>query len=501
MSNLELDHPQRQSPVGVAVIFLKNLRKGVNIFISLLALEFGFKGDFLGLNLWDYFYIITFIFLVISYLQYRRFFFYCVDDKFVIEKGLLRRDRITIPFDRIQTVNLNQNVIQQLLKVIALKVDTAGSSGQELEISALPGSYARELQKFLIDKKAEHQEQDAEEQQHSEVDELDISEGNTPLIQLSVKDLMRIGLTENHLRTALIALAVVNGYLWQYEDYLIKPFEDYIEQQANTLLASWAVLTPIFLLAFIFVAVLISMIRSWLRYYNLSFFVDEKGLQLVSGLLKRVEYQVPVHKMQYIKWKSNPLRKLIGLHTLVVKQASSDSSSDRRSLIVPGAKDAQIQRMLDRFYPEFNSSGVFQYYRANRLLFTQYVSWFAVIPTVLILVLAIWLPPAYLVAGVYLPVAIFLQYRYWRSISIRYSEELLILRKGWLFPSWLSLKLYKIQDVQLQQSIFQRRRGLASLRIHTAGGDELLPHLPEAEALKLFNYILYKVESDSRRWM
>ncbi|MGB2014418.1 MAG: PH domain-containing protein, partial [Flavobacteriales bacterium] len=68
--------------------------------------------------------------------QYRKFTFQVTDDALVIRRGLLERERITIAFERIQMVNLEQSLWQRVFGVMSLKVDTAGSSGAEVELAA-----------------------------------------------------------------------------------------------------------------------------------------------------------------------------------------------------------------------------------------------------------------------------------------------------------------------------------------------------------------------------
>lgn len=506
MNNLNLHEPQRQSLIGVAVIFIKNLRVAANIFISVILVQFGTEISFWGLGLKEVGFIIAGLFLLISYLQYRRFFFYVVDDKFIMEKGLLSRDRITIPFDRIQTVNLNQNIIQQVLGVMAVKVDTAGSSQKELEISALPKSYARELQNFLIEKKEETKLEKVEQEQETE--EADLDEKTTfdlstkqPLIKLPVKDLMLVGLTENHLHTGLLVFAVINGYVWQFEEYLLKPFEPFLEEQANTFMASWLILLPIVIILFLVVSVFISMIQSALKYFNLEFFVDAKGVQLVSGLLKRAEYQIPNNKIQYLKWRSNPLRKLIGLRTLAVKQASPEDARGAKNVVhVPGCRDEQLEVVLDTFYPKA-LEGTYTHYRPNKLLRLQHTIYFAIIPSLLITGLG-WFGWLFsLGALLYLPLVLFFIKRYFYSVFMMVSSEMLILKKGWVFPGRVAIPLYKLQNVKLTQSIFQKRRNLASLTFYTAAGAEGFKHLPFEEAVELYDFLLYKIESTNKGWM
>lgn len=503
MNEIDLAEPKRQSVVGIAVIFFKNLRIAINIFISLIAVSYGLQFSLLGLDLIDIAILVTVIFFVISYFQYRRFFFYVVDDKFIIEKGLFSRDKITIPFDRIQTVNITQNLIQRVLKVVAVKIDTAGSAQRELEISALESKYARELQGFLIERKhgVDKPDEGEEFDGGTVLDKTDILGSSTPpLVTLSFRQLLLVGITENHLRTALVVFAVLNGYLWQYEEYLLKPFEPLIQEQANFLLARWLVVLPIAVLLLLVVAISISIAQVILKFYGLRFFVNERGVQLISGLLKRSEYQVPVNKIQYIKWTSNPLRRLIGIKTLTVKKAASEEQGDRQGIKVPGCRPDQIKKVFDQFFPE-RVEGGFYWLRAHKLLFLQLGIWMGLVPAFILLGFTFIHWGLSIVGILYLPVALFFINRYYSSVRMAINKDVVVLQKGWIYPNYLMFKLGKLQDVSFHQSIFQKRRKLASLRFYTAAGDTRMVHIPESEAMQIYNYAIYKIESYEGGWM
>ncbi len=508
MNSLRLDVPSRQSPVGVAVIFFKNLRIAINILLSIVAVRVGFKASFLGMDIYTLGIGVIILFFIISFLQYRRFFFYVENDHFIIEKGLFSREKITVPFDRIQTVNIRQNIIQQILGVVAINIDTAGSAAKELEISALPKTYARELQAYLVrQKQLKGEESEPGEEGASAMGDEHASAGSAldfseqrPLIRLGIADLIKVGLTENHLRTGLVVFAVINGYVWQYEEYLLKPFEPYLEQQADFLLKQYMILIPIALILFLFISVLLSLIQSVLKYFELKFYVGPQGVQLVSGLLRRVEYQIPVKKIQYLKWKSNPLRKLIGLKTLIVKQASSQEARDRQSVKVPACHKEQLLVVLQEFYPE-RSEGQFFNIKPQNLLALQLGSWLGLFPAIATCFLALLDWRFVFIPIAYLPPALFFIYKYYKSVELSVNGEMLFLSKGWVYPSTLALKFFKLQNVTLSQSIFQKRRGLASITFYTAAGDETMPHIPLQEAREIYNYVLYKIQQDSRSWM
>jgi len=503
MNKLELENPKRQSPVGIAVIFFRNLRIAVNILVTVIFVQFGTSFSILGLSIYEIAAILAAFFLLISYLQYRRFFFFVKDDKFIIEKGLVSRDKITIPFDRIQTVNIRQNIIQQLLGVVALKIDTAGSKGKEMEIAALEKSYARELQKFLIEKKEREAEIENDEASATEEKERPFevsSEGKKPLIHLGIAQLFKVGLTENHLRSGIFLFAVINGYIWQYEDYLLKPFEPFLKEQANNILAQGLILVPIGIILFILVSVIFSMIQTLLRYYDLKFYVNEKGVQLKSGLLRRNEFQVPVNKIQQIKWKSNPLRALLKLRTIVIKQASSEETTDRQSVTIPGSTPRQLITVLQEFFSE-RSKKALAVIKANSFMLLRLFIWIALLPSLILGTTYFLQLPYYWLATGYLPLSFFFIYRYYKSFRLLLMPEVLELKKGWFYPSVTYVQFYKLQNVKLRQSLFQKRRKLMSITFHTAGGDISMPHISEEEAKAIYNYSLYKIESSAKSWM
>lgn len=504
MSDLDLEIPKRQSPVGVAVIFFKKLRVAINIFISIAVVQFGFQANLS--SLW-FIGIVGFVLLAVfatAYLTYRKFYFYVAEGNFIIEKGLVRRDKVSVPFDRIQSVHINQNIIQRILGVVGLKIDTAGSAIKELEIAALPKSYARSLQEYLMAQKEVLNQVESKSLENELATEKNIEAETTSekkaLVQLSVKDIFKIGFTENHLRTGLFLFAIVNGYVWQYEEYLLKPFKPFLENNAEYLSSQWLILAPIAILLFLIISILLSLIQSFLKYYNLQFFVHKNGLQLVSGLLKKVEYQIPINKIQFIKWTSNPLRKLIGLKTIVVKQAGSNEAGDQKSLKVPGSTDDQIDVVLAEFYKEQYLSE-FKGFKSHPFFKVQVFLVMGLLPSIPLLILGeidIWLlviSPLWLILSI--PFAI----RYADSMKIECNKDMIKFSRGYVFPKVMMIKYYKLQNLKINQNVFQKNKNTVHVDFYTAAGNIRMWQLDKKVAQELYNYTLYKIESSRESWM
>lgn len=500
-SELSLQEPKRQSPVGVAVMFFKNLRAAVNFFLAVIVVQLGSEARMLGLSIWEWAGLLAIFFLIFSILQYRRFSFYVSGDQFIVEKGVINRDKINVPFERIQTVNTTQNVIQRLLSVVGLRIDTAGSAHKEIEIPALERSYAYQLQQYLLARRSEGQE--STQEQESEKEDRESEAAAEPLLKLSLVDVLRVGITQNHLRSGFLLFAIINGYIWQYEDYLLQPFEPYLEQTKNTLITSWVLMLPLIILIFLVVAVIYSLVRSVLRYYNLHFYLQKTGIRVYYGLLKRNELRVPRKKVQYLKWSSNPLRQLVGYRTLVIKQAGSQELNDQQSVEIPGIKSPDLLTVLRAFFPRRKAER-FQRHSSDYLLFIQYFIWMGLVPLLALAAFFLWLglswyffvPLPFILGLIYRWV-----YRYYQSVRLRYSPEILEIKKGFIFPSNWSLEPFRIQSLSLRQSVFQKRRGLASLTVHTAAGSQTMPHLAELDARKAYDFLLYQIESRDESWM
>lgn len=501
MNELNLAEKARQSPVGVAVLFANNLRRAINILLTFVVLTFGSDFTFWGLQLWELATLLGVFFFFYSFAEWRNFFFYVEQDQFIIEKGIFSRERLNIPFDRIQTVHLTQNVVQRLFGVSGISIDTAGSAQKEMEIAALSGSYARALRHYLQQRKAMMTPEEVTQAETADTADASLQE---PLLRLSPRQLVKVGLTENHLRSGFLLFAVVNGYLWQYEEFLLAPFEDFIEQQTNAWLTQGLLLVPIGFVVFIVVAVLFSLVQTVLRYYDLRFYLRRDALSLTNGLLHRNEYNIPVHKIQYLKWQDNPLQRLLRFRTLAIKQASSDADSGvRGSVRVPGLSGRSLLRLLQHYYPPaFRQMGA--RYPAHRLLFLQRLLWLGLLPAglaALILYITESSPFFYGAIPPYLALATLAFDRYQRSVKMMVNPVAVHLHSGWFTRQTRILEYYKLQNVALSQSFFQRRRGLMSLHFYTASGQESMPHLPEGLARKLYDYCLYRIGSSRKPWM
>lgn len=494
MLDLDLSKPRRQSAVGVVVLFFKNLRKAVNFifyfFIVQLSMDSGMT------LLWVATAIIIVLTLVYSLLVYQNFIFYVKGNEFVISQGVVKKEKVSVPFERIQSVHIDQNVIQRAMKVVGLKIDTAGSTAKELEISALPEKFARSIQEYLIEKK----NLETSEEEKDRVLDGNRSSIKTPIIVLSLLDVVKVGLTENHLKTSLALFALINGFFWQSQEFFMGFFQNYFEENHELWFSKWLLILPLLLVSLFVISIVVSVVLAVLKYYGLKLIIGAKEIVKVSGLIKQTEYQIPINKVQWLKHSSNPLRKIFGFKTLVVKQASSNESNDKQSLVIPGCNQPQLETVINEFFPELKKAEL-KVFRANSYLKIQMAVLIGILPALIIGVLGFYdvkllgLSIAWLVTA--LPLAI----KYADNMKLEVGSELLLLSKGWIFPKTEIFKYYKLQSVSLKQNIFQKRRNVAHLDFYTAAGSLRMWQLDAEVVDEIYNYALYKIESSEEDWM
>lgn len=503
MNLKDLNQPQRQAWPGLIVMYFRQLRNWFNaaLALALPALAgWGWNNNFTYIGLGALLIFIGFY----AYRQYKNFYFLVDDGKFIIHKGVFRKDELSVPFARIQTVNIKQNIIQQILNVVALEVETAGSAKQEVEIPSLSRSYAEALKSYLLEEKqatVAEQNLGAENGEGVPIREAQITEKGQLLLQLGLVDILKVGLTENHLRTGLVALAVLWSYFSQYQNYLEDQLGDTIAE-VETAMQSLVFIIPILVLTFVLISVLLSLGRSFLRYFDLKMYLSQTGLTISSGLLKKQENVVPANKIQYISWRSNPLRKLLRFESLSIHQASSAEENKKQMLQVPGCKTDQIESINEAFFPEYFALTDAPEIRPQEQFKVRLLLFFAAVPTLILAVfLWFWQPWLLVALPIFTLVSVFCWIQYAKRFWVQIGSELLVIHRGYVFPQQMLLKKFKLQGVSVSQSFFQKRHQLVSLSLFTASGVINIPFVKETEGYALMNDLLYHIESSDKPWM
>ncbi len=495
--------PSRQSIVAITIILLKFARIIVRTLWPLLLVFLLNRGGSSESSWWNIgITVLTGVSFVGSIIAYFKFYYHVDEDSLMISKGVIRKTKLDIPFERIQTINFEQNILHQLFNVVGVKIDTAGSVSNEVAIDALDKPTAEALRSFILEKKASLSPENFDEIQSSQEGGLvEIEEEKNILLHLKIKDLLKIGVSENHLRTAVIMLAIVGGFIGDIEDALGMDVFEGIGSWVGSGISAILFFIFIFIPFFLVLSFFISLIRTVLRYFDLKFWENKRGYKVVSGLFTRKEVSILKQKIQILEWATNPLRQVFGIFTLYLKQASSVEVNTSKTVSVPGCYESQVENIKFDYIPQsmwaqLKSFDVDKHYLIWHLLYVCFL------PTIAWFCLRYFLDFSnYFFIAIYFMASVVMVILAYHKRKFHLNEHIIQSSSGIFGNREKLLQLFKIQSVSLRQSIYQRRRSLASLVLHTASGNVTVPFIPLDQAKNLQDFILYKAESINKKWM
>ena len=472
--------PKRQHPLGVLIIGAQFTWKSVQASWPILI------GASFGELQWYHLMVIPAGLVLVgafALLYYLRFHFYISSDALIVERGIFQRERLQIPFDRIKAVQLFQGPIQQVFGLTGVRVDTAGSSGSELELVAIRKSEASILQKFLYDKMLQATPL---EEEHVEHDTDRDEDSRQPLVSLDMAGLLKVGLSQNHFKNAFLGLALFMS-LFQGAEEQVAQWLDGVPIGIMSVVGLTSVLLFIpGLVVMGMVGVLTSLGSAALRYWKLNSTLGQDGLKLQMGLLRRNTFDVPFDKIHMTEWKSNWIRRMLGYETVRIRQAQALGSGGLR-VFIPAMEPVHRSAMEEALYQDMNpESLVFDVVPARRLRWLLLAA--ASIPALLLLIApSVW---HIALATVWLAFVFWTTERRFQSYRLRVHTDAIVLEKGWFWRSRTVLKMSQLQGVEWKRNALLERRKIGHLIFHTAAGGRSFDYVPRGAAEQVRDFAL-----------
>ena len=497
-SDFDFSIPRRQSYVSILIIIWKTYKIIVRQVFPFLILFFIGKSSKSNYGNYVIYFIImvALIGMVYSILSFFRYYYYIEDDKLIVDRGVFGKSKTSIPFERIQTINFEQNIAHQVFSTLRLKIDTAGSAKKEFEFDAIQKEEAYALRALVLDFKASTSKKYLDQELITE-DQNESTTTYNSVLKLSVTDLLKVGITENHLRSGgLIIFAL--WWVWDSLDEVGVNLEEYTGEVDP--LAYGILMMGLGILLFMFLSFIISLVRTVLNYYDLEFLRSKVGFKLRSGLLTKKDTSALDHKIQMISWSDNLLQKLIGYFDLQLKQASSIEINNKSSITIPGCRQEHIDLVTTALYGreaflDINFESVDIRFMYRRMFFLSLIG-------IVITALGYFTDAPLFGIGIFIFVYFIVSsyYRY-KKIRFGHNDQMLVIKGGLFGDKIEALPLYKMQNIKIYQSPYQHRKNLANIRIHTAAGRVTIPYISLSRAIELSDYLLYKTESSRKKWM
>ncbi len=447
--------------------------------------------------------------LLYSFAYYLNFRFCITDDHdILLNKGVFKKERLTLSFLRVQNVNVAEPFYFKPLGRVNCIFDAAGSVSQEVVLPGVSIAYAEDVREQVltykeaqqpIEQQASHDKQDQESQYR---------------LKLSNTEVAKFGLMSNMAILALAALAPFMNMLFDFfEQAVINRLEAFYEQEVGLLVDAAALAVFSLLFMVVMIAVLLSVMMSLIRFYNYELYFQGGKFKRISGLLERHQLSVSLEKVQSIVIKQNPIARILQRYTIQCFQATSGvttGAKSKQSLVMPVLKREQVNQMLQRIYPWLGQTEIdfkaLQFKGVEQALLIKNLFFYAFIPSLLFAVFNYYILASHLFYSVVivavLSCLVYLSYkRYGYYFYHHQGRYYGIFRSGMLGVQYRVFELYKAQSTRGLSTHLMRRAGLKSLYIQLASGNVNLPYLKANVADEIIDFTLYQAESESRNWM
>ena len=500
MSNYDFSTPQRQSQTGLLLIFATSLYRLIRNLWVLIILFFVRETDqrtvFLIILGSVFILLLLLGYSILSFLKFK-FHIDAANKEFVLEKGVFESDVTNIPFGKIQQVNFKRSILQRIIGVYSVVIETAGSQQKEVEIKALSEEKANALADRLMDLKYREIGEDSEVIQWEETSEESVTSAPEWQYKVSFMTLIKLGLTSNYLRGVGIIVAF---YFTLREQFMLEETLPGTVPQA----AFFSRASMIFIFFLLLIGMLITIGETLIKYYDLNLKKFRNSLQVEMGLRNNTRVNLKASRIQLLQVLTNPIQKKLGLYKLKIALASSQDDLGKSQITVPGLPKEIVAQVKSYFY----GSQIVALHKIipSKLLLIRKISR-GLIPLLLGLLLGYFYRDFLsfgvisLLATVYLVLLSVYNYFYYKSLRLFISDDFLVKHSGVWVRKKQFLEMFRLQAVSVQQPLWYKRRGIVNLVFHSAAGDIKFHIVKEEEVRPLLNYLLYKIESTEKAWM
>jgi putative membrane protein len=424
--------------------------------------------------------IVAGLVLFYQWVAWRRFRYGIGERELVIEMGVFNRTRRSIPFDRIQDVDVEQSLLRRASGLALLRIETGGAGGDEGILDSVTLGEAERIRQAL--RAARPSATTA-----MSATRADDARPATLLFQMSVRRLLAAGM----FGFSLVYIAGIFAVLQSFRQWL--PF-GWEEAERWLGWVEGGIARP-FGIAAIAAAALVAtllgfvtgIVRTFVRDFDFRLILEAEGLRRRQGLLTLSDVLIPRQRTQLARVETGPLRRWFGYATLTFQTLGGAGNGQVGvQAAAPLARVGEIDFILE--HTDFRIADPELLHSVSRRRILRRLIKLNALPMLATMAVSFVWSWAFLL----LPVQIVLLamtaaesrfHRYGLFDGLLFVERGLLKRRQWITP------VVRIQSLRLSRTFLQRRFGLATLAVDTAGAPGLsgvqIEDLPEEQTREL----------------
>ena len=455
--------------------------------------------------------VVTWIVLIVVILVYQiivwaKTWITIGENSIVIERNTrISRKKNTIGIANISNVNLEQGLFAMLLGTCKLKLDTNSlSTANATDVTiVLKKKQAEELRTLLMAKIAGEELQVADEVQETQLQEsgettrqagnIAVTSKADKRMRLDMGSILLHGIfSSRFIYAILIPLYIIFEFVTEMDSADI----DYLIQEVGDFAAATIGITLFVLIAIVSWMVLamgFSLIKTAIKYWDFQIERKEQKLVLEYGLTKKVNYSIPVDKIQAVVVKQSLLARMFKHYMVeVVNVGMNDDEKEAQSFLLPYCKKKILEERMQMLLPEFPDCLELEVKRQPKQIWIVWL--WAVLIYILIMggilfAVAEFLPEflGIVCSGSIVLSAVLLAVKWmsYKTKGTEFGEEVLLAVTGSFSRKYVYIKYRNIQYVILKQNFLAKRfgiqKGIVMLLASATNQAQEIPYFSEKE--------------------
>ncbi len=390
------------------------------------------------------------------------------NNEIIYYAGLINKKKLEIPLDKINTIDINRNIIDRLFKVSSLKIDTGAVKeiGQEIKLK-INEKDAYELRDIIngLENKIINDNSKSPE---------DINK-NSLYKTITFKEILIYALSKSKIFWAIGGVFFIIDFIFNLEETFNLSITNNVVDNIDIekafsigLLRFVLIGILIFIVIYIFISI-IYIIFEFVRLYNFTLINDQNDIKIKYGLLTIKEYSIPKDKIYAIRYKQNILQQLFKISQVEVVTIGYGDEKNEQAILYPMADRTFINSILKLLLPSFEFNGDIN--KPSKGVLSRFI-----IKRSVILILFLIVPLYFIIPNTILTIKIFifsilflynalLGYLNYKNTSLGVNKELIIASSGSIEKVTSVIKQEYLQSVEIKENPFQRKKYVCNYRL------------------------------------
>lgn len=260
---------------------------------------------------------------------------------------ILRQKKNTIGIKNISNINLEQNLIEMLFGTAKLKLDTNSlTTANATDVRLiLKKPFAEEMKQLLLVRMDQIEKGEFVVAQSGIKEEQEQKQALlAPYFKATTGDIVKHGFLSSGIVGSVVGILIlasliISGVLFMAEDM--------------------EVLLDAGLLALVWVAILVigyvwKYIQAFIRYLDFTIRREDDRLIIHYGIIKKVDYSIPVNKIQALKLRQTGIGRMLKSGMLeVINVGMNDGDAQEQCFLLPYYKKEKLYYIVKALLPEF----------------------------------------------------------------------------------------------------------------------------------------------------